>query len=155
MAGGTRPGAARVSRRVVLDTDVIVAALRSPAGASAELLRRALDGDLSVVVSVSLVLEYEAVATRDDQLVRIAASAADIRNVIDALVLTACRLHDVARLRPQLRDADDEHVLEAAVQGGADTIVTFNRRDFTGAARFGVEVMVPGDLLKELRNALS
>jgi len=54
--------------------------------------------------------------------------------------------------RPQLRDADDEMVLEAATNGGADAIVTFNQRDFLPAATtFGVRILTPGDYLPNLK----
>lgn len=53
--------------------------------------------------------------------------------------------------RPQLRDPGDELVLEAAVNGHADAIVTFNRRDFDVVAqRFGIELLIPAEVLKRI-----
>jgi predicted nucleic acid-binding protein len=53
------------------------------------------------------------------------------------------------RVWPSLRDADDDMVLEVAVNGRADAIVTFNRRDFR-PAKFGIEVLLPGAAIERL-----
>ena len=137
--------------RLVLDTNVLVAAIRSPSGASAEILRRVLRAELTMLASVPLYAEYEAVATRSDHLVRAAATVKEVENLLDAL---ATRLEPVEirfLWRPQLKDADDEMVLETAVNGRAEAIVTFNRRDFEPAAnRFGIAVLAPGEVLQRL-----
>jgi putative PIN family toxin of toxin-antitoxin system len=138
--------------RVVLDTDVIVAALRSPEGASARLLEFAADGLLVPLVSVGLALEYEVVCQRDDH--RRASGLK--RNEVDLFLrdlLALCRpvIADF-RWRPQLADADDEMVIETAINGGAVAIVTFNVRDFaTAPARFGIDVLRPADFLRSIR----
>lgn len=134
---------------IVLDTDVVVAALRSPTGASAEIVRSVLKGERHIAVSVAMVLEYEAVATRPEHLAASGLTAAQALAVIDALVAKAQPVMTHFRWRPQLRDADDEMVLEAAVNGRASAIVTFNRRDFTAAARFGIAVHLPAELLEK------
>lgn len=133
--------------RLVVDTDVLVAAVRSPRGASAELLRRVLKGEATLLASVPLFLEYEAVATRAEHLDAGGATEAEVLNLLDALagVAEPVELHFL--WRPQLRDPDDELVLEAAVNGRADAIVTFNHRDFTPAAQFGIDVMLPREAL--------
>jgi putative PIN family toxin of toxin-antitoxin system len=130
--------------RVVLDTDVIVAGVISSGGASRAWLLAALRGDVEALVSVPLVLEYEAVLKRPDSLKRARATTQDIDYMLDAL-LRAAVLVDVAFLwRPSLRDPGDEMVLETAVNGRADWLITFNARDFAGAARFGIKVGQPG-----------
>jgi putative PIN family toxin of toxin-antitoxin system len=137
--------------RLVLDTSVLVAAIRSPSGASAEILRRVLRAELTMLASVPLYAEYEAVATRSDHLARAAATVKEVENLLDAL---ATRLEPVEirfLWRPQLKDADDEMVLETAVNGRAEAIVTFNRRDFEPAAnRFGIAVLAPSEVLQRL-----
>ncbi len=136
----------------ILDTDVIVAMIRSRTGASAEVVRAALRGEIEIGLSVALAIEYEAVTTRAEHLSAGELSVAQALTVIDALISVAVSVGSHFRWRPQLRDADDEMVLEAAVNGGAAAIVTFNRKDFTVAAkRFGIEVVLPRQALEMLK----
>jgi len=137
--------------RVALDTDVVVAALRSPSGGAAEVLRLARSGRVKLVASVALVLEYEAVVTRSEHLRVIGATR---RQVLSALADMAA-MADVAQThfkwRPQLRDPTDEMVLEAAINGRARFLLSFNQRDFGGApARFGVRLCTPATFLRSL-----
>lgn len=138
--------------RVVLDTDVLVAALRSPAGGSAELLRLARAGKLQLVASVALVLEYEAVTTRPAQLRAIGRDEHEVLEIVTDIAALADAARGHFRWRPQLRDPNDELVLEAAINGRADALATFNRRDFGAApTRFGVRLCTPAELLRSLR----
>src|SRR4051794_22563194 len=114
----------------VIDTNVFVEALRSPAGASAELLRRVRQGGVVMLASVPLFAEYEAVATRPEHLDAAGAQRADIENVFDVLARFVERVEIHYLWRPRLRDPDDEMVLEVAVNGRADVIVSFNEADF-------------------------
>ena len=137
---------------VVLDTNIIVSALRSPKGASAELLRRVLDGIVPVIVSVPLVLEYEASCMEPRQRLVSGLSETDIGLVIEALCKVGRPVEIHFLWRPQLRDAADEMVLETAIAGGAEAIVTFNRRDFGDApARFGVALISPPEALERMK----
>ena len=137
---------------MILDTDVIVAAIRSSTGASAELVRRVLRGDLLIEASVALVLEYEAVSTRQAHLAAGGLSEAEALVVIDALAALARPIEIHFRWRPQLRDADDEMVLEAAINAQDRTIVTFNVRDFAMAVeKFGITVETPARFLRRLK----
>jgi putative PIN family toxin of toxin-antitoxin system len=135
--------------RVVLDTNVLVAAMRSRRGSSFELLTHLGRGTYDIAVSVALVLEYESVLLR-----HIASSQMNEQDVLD-LVDYMC---DVAiwqeiffLWRPALRDANDDLVLELAVAAGCDGIVTHNIRDFSGMDKFGVRVWRPAEFLHELR----
>ena len=139
--------------RVVLDTDVIVASLRSASGGSNALLREVALGRIVPLVTVALFLEYEAVLKRPEQ--RLAHGLGlDAIDRFLATLASACQGVEVSfRWRPQLADPNDEMVLEAAVNGGADALVTHNVRDFVrGAEKFGLRVLRPGELLKELRS---
>ena len=136
-------------RAYVLDTDVLVAAFRSGLGASRQILEKALAGEFELLLSVPLMFEYEAVLTRPEHLLASRASAEDVAAVLDSLAAVGKRVRLVFRWRPQLVDPNDDMVLETAVNGQADAIVTFNERDFNPvAARFGCRVMRPGEFLQ-------
>ena len=139
--------------RVVLDTDVIVTALRSAAGASNAVLREVALGRLAPLATPSLILEYEAVLKRPEQRLAHGLGLRDIDRFLASLA-SACEAVEVSfQWRPQLSDPNDEMVLEAAVNGRADALVTHNVRDFAkGAEKFGLRVVRPGELLKELRS---
>ena len=140
--------------RLVLDTDVVVAALRSDLGASRRLLLAALDRKLVVLASVPLMLEYEAVLTRPEHMDKIGVTAGEINEVLDALAAVAEPVALRFLWRPQLRDPADEMVLETAVNGGADYLVTFNTRHFGPAALpFGIRVSPPGAVWRKIRGA--
>jgi putative PIN family toxin of toxin-antitoxin system len=138
--------------RLVLDTDVLVAALRSDRGASRQLLISALDREIEVLVSVPLMLEYEAVLTRPEHLDASGLTSEQMNQFLDALakVLIPVRLRFL--WRPRLKDPADEMVLETAVNGGADRLATFNLRHLAAAARdFGIRVSRPRDVWKEVQ----
>ena len=131
--------------RVVLDTNVLVAAMRSPKGASARLVAAALHGEVIMVSNVGLFTEYEAVMTREEHLRAAGISLYEALAILDELAAVVVPASWVDLPRPQLRDRDDDMVLEAAVGGGADAIVTSERRTFAPAsAHFGISVLTPG-----------
>ena len=137
--------------RCVFDTNIILAGLRSPTGASRELLRRLGRKEIRVLASVPMLLEYEDVLKRPEHLRSINLTLEDV----DVFIATVTTLIEPVPLyflwRPQLRDPNDEIILEAAVNGQAQCIVTFNERDFRGGAhRFGIEVLRPGDFLRRI-----
>ena len=138
--------------RIVLDTSVLVAALRSRRGASNELLRRVAQSSLRPLVSTALFLEYEDVISRAEQRLATGMSERDIESFLAAHA-SACQPLEVHfRWRPQLSDPSDELVLEAAVNGMADALVTHNVRDFQVAAeRFDLRVLTPQQCLKEMK----
>lgn len=140
----------------VLDTDVVVAALRSDRGASRQLLLAALDRRFELLLSVSLILEYEAVLTRPTHLAACGLSSVEIGHVLDDLASVARSVLLSFRWRPQLSDPDDDMVLETAINGNADAIVTFNQRDFaTGIAGFRSAVILPSAALAQIRSLKS
>jgi putative PIN family toxin of toxin-antitoxin system len=138
--------------RLVADTDVLVAAIRSPAGASAALLVLLLERRATMLLSVALALEYEATAMRAEHLLAAKASERDVANLIDAIIDVIEPVEVHYQWRPQLSDAGDEMVLETAVNGRADAIVTFNRRHYGATpSRFGIDVISPTDALGRIR----
>lgn len=139
--------------KVVLDTDIIVTALRSVTGGSNAILREVAHGRLTPLVTPALFLEYEAVLKRPEHRLVHGMDLIDIDRFLSAFA-DACDPVEVSfQWRPQLYDANDEMVLEAAINGRADALITHNVRDFVkGATKFGLRVLRPGDVLKELRS---
>ena len=136
--------------RVVLDTNVLVAAARSRQGASFALLQALRADRFRLLASVPLFLEYEAVLKRPEQLSATARSAAQVDAFLDALTLRCEPVHLFYLWRPQLRDPADEMVLETALNGRADALVTFNVNDFAPAKRFALPVINPSTFLQQL-----
>jgi putative PIN family toxin of toxin-antitoxin system len=135
---------------IVLDTNVLVAGLRSRRGASYRLLSRVGDGSFVACVSVGLVFEYEAVLKRPGN--GLALTPGEVDDVLDYLVASS-RCQEIHFLwRPTLRDPSDDMVLEVAVAAGAERIVTFNTRDFAGSEAFGVSAVTPGGFLAEMED---
>ncbi len=137
---------------MVLDTDVVVAAMRSPRGASAEVLRAARQGRVTLLASMPLALEYEAVCSRSEH--RLAAGLSDYEAKVFVTAVVALTEPVLTHFlwRPQLRDAGDEMVLEAAINGRAEALVTFNVRDFRpAAAHFGLATLLPREVIGRIR----
>jgi putative PIN family toxin of toxin-antitoxin system len=138
--------------RLVLDTNVLVAALRSDRGASRQLLLSALERKVELLVSVPLMIEYEAVLLRPEQLRVFGLTARQVGEIIDALATVATPVHLRFLWRPKLKDPADEMVLETAVNGGAKQLVTFDFGHLAKAAReFGIRAL-PRDAWKEIQS---
>jgi len=130
-----------------------VAAVRSDRGASRALLVGALERRYPLLASVPLMLEYEAVVTRPEHLEAAKISSTDAAVLLDAIATIAEPIRISFLWRPMLPDPGDDLVLETAVNGGADAVVTFNRRDFAPAAeRFGLELLAPADAVRQMEN---
>jgi len=130
---------------VVIDTGVLVSALKSTRGASFVILSLLASGKFKFHLSVPLVCEYEAVLKRAS--LDLQWSFNEINELLDIICLVGVK-HDISYLwRPLLRDAGDEFVAELAVAAGVDAIVTYNVRDFKGMEKFGVEVVTPKEFL--------
>ncbi len=137
---------------VVLDTNVIIAGLRSKAGASFQLLGMLEQGQFGYLLSVPLLLEYEAILKRKEirQATQLSLDSIDV--VLDTLCELATETPIFYLWRPKLSDPQDDMVLELAVNGQADAIVTFNTNDFGNASEeFGIKLLTPGQFLHTLR----
>ena len=133
--------------KIVIDTNVLVSALRSRRGASFKLVSVLPSDEFSIAISVPLVLEYE------DALKRLESSAItsqDIGNFVDFLCKIGHHQEIFFLWRPFLPDPSDDHVLEVAVAAGCDAIVTYNKRNFKGIERFGLRVLDPREFLSEI-----
>jgi predicted nucleic acid-binding protein len=134
-----------------MDTDVLVAAVRSSRGASRVLLTAALEQRYPVLASVPLMLQYESILTGAEHLLAARISTIDVQVLLDAIALVATPVRISYLWRPTLPDPDDDLVLETAVNGHSEAVVTFNRRHFEPAvARFGIEVLAPAEAVRRL-----
>lgn len=135
--------------QIVLDTNVLITALRSSLGASYKLLTLiGQTNKFEINLSVPLVLEYEEVAKRLSK--DIGLSHEDIDDILDYLCAVANK-HDIFFLwRPFLRDPKDDMVLELAVEANCDFIVTYNEKDFSGVETFGLTVISPKTFLQQI-----
>lgn len=139
--------------RIVLDTDVIVAAMRSPTGASAAILRAVDAGQARLLSSVALILEYETQCTQPVHYEAAALSLLDAIVFVDAVAALSEPVELYFFWRPQLRDPGDEMVLETAINARADFIVTFNLRDYGQVPhRFGIGVLRPAEAIQRIRS---
>ena len=135
-----------MKENIVIDTNVLVSALRSRNGASFRLLELTGRGHFETVLSVPLVLEYEDVLAREYMPV----DNETVSDVLDYL----CRASKSRKVfylwRPVLRDAKDDHVLELAVEARCSSIITYNKRDFEGTQQFGIALETPLEFLQRL-----
>jgi predicted nucleic acid-binding protein len=134
---------------LILDTSVLISGLRSSLGASYVLLDLVGSGRFNIGLTAALVLEYEATCIKS--LPALNLTADDVKELLDYF----CHVGKLAairfRVRPSVADPDDELVLEAAIASGSEWIVTHNIRDMAaGAARYGIEVITPGEALRRL-----
>lgn len=130
---------------VTIDTNVLIGALKSNKGASHKLLMSLAEGAFVSNVSVPLFIEYESVAKRAGLIVGL--SEKDIDDILDYL-LSQSNIQKIFYLwRPFLKDPKDDLVLEIAVKAQCDYIITFNKRDFVGCEKFGIEVVTPYEFM--------
>lgn len=134
--------------RVVLDTNVIVAALRSKRGASFKLLSLLGEGRFEIALSVPLLLEYEDVLGR--YIPAGLYTQQEIDDFLDYVCHVAHRQSIFFLWRPFLPDPKDDMVLELAVAAGCEAVITHNQRDFVGTERLGVRIDAPRDFLRIL-----
>ena len=137
------------SINVILDTNVLYAGLYSSYGASYQVLNALEQGRIQIVLSTTLVFEYEEVLKRDQETLSL--TDKEIGVLLDDL----CRRsnHQVVYFhwRPCLSDPKDDHILELAVASSTSTIVTHNVRDFKRTTEFGIRAITPGQLLEVLK----
>lgn len=131
---------------------MIVAAMRSPGGGSAAILRAARREKVQLLVSVPLAIEYEAVCIRPEHQIVAGLSEQEMHIFVDAVTAMTEPVKIHFLWRPQLRDPSDEMALESAVNGRADLLVTFNERDNgTVPERFGIQVTTPRRAIERIR----
>ncbi len=132
-------------RKIVIDTNVFISALRSRKGASFRLLSMVGTAKFDFCISVPLILEFETVAKRNAS--SLGLDSSDIDDILDYLCLAGNKRHIFYLWRPLLKDPKDDMVLEVAVESGCRWIVTFNKRDFKGCETFGINLATPQEFL--------
>ncbi|MCP3849488.1 MAG: putative toxin-antitoxin system toxin component, PIN family [Gammaproteobacteria bacterium] len=137
---------------VVIDTNVLISALRSKQGASHKLLLLLANDTYTPNVSVPLFVEYESVAKRIGLVSEL--NSNDINSILDYF-LSKSNIRKIFYLwRPFLKDQKDDLVLEVAVESQSEYIITFNTLDFSGSEKFGVKIVTPYEFMK-VRGLLS
>jgi putative PIN family toxin of toxin-antitoxin system len=137
--------------RIVLDTSVVISSLRSEQGASAEVIRRAMLGDFTVLMDHKLAYEYRDVAFRGRHLHATGKSREQITDVLRLIEAQAEAVRVYFTPRPLSPDPKDDMVLDVAINGQADAIVTFNRRHFEAAGLdYNIEIVSPAELLTRI-----
>ena len=132
--------------RVVLDTNVLVAGMRSRRGASFEMLSLLGSPHFEVCVSVPLVFEYEDVLIRE----ALALPRSMVNDVLDYLCHVAHKQQIHFLWRPFLMDPKDDLVVEVSVASQSTSIITFNLKDFSSVTQFGIRAETPGDFLDRI-----
>lgn len=134
--------------QIVLDTNIVVTALRSKRGASFKLISLIDKAPFETNLSVPLVFQYEEVLRRQRHSLHITQDG--IADFLDYLCSVA-NLHEIYFLwRPYLPDPQDDMLLDLAVKAGCKYIVTYNKRDFRGAEMFGIEVVTAKEFLERI-----
>jgi putative PIN family toxin of toxin-antitoxin system len=137
--------------RIVLDTSVLISALRSEKGASAEVIRRATLGEMTILMDSKLAYEYRDVAFRTQKLHGSGKSREQTAAILDLIEAQAEAVNIYFTPRPLSPDPNDDMVLDVAINGNASAIVTFNSKHFReAAARYNIGVLTPAELLAEI-----
>ena len=131
--------------KIILDTSCVFSGLYSSSGASYQILSLVAKGLIIPILSNPLIYEYEDVLKRKCE--KLELSLDEIDQFLNGICAVGVQKEVSFMWRPQLRDADDEHILELAVVSEAKVIVTHNVRDFSGAERFGITIYQPSEFL--------
>jgi putative PIN family toxin of toxin-antitoxin system len=138
--------------RIVLDTASFVTAVRSSEGAAGEVLRMVFREELVPLMDLKLGLEYRDVALRSEHVRASALSKREILELIQAIEAFAEPVEVVMKTRPLSSDPSDDMILDVAINGRAEALVTSNKRHFAAAGkRFGIQVLTPAELLEKMR----
>ena len=132
---------------IVLDTNVLISALRSRQGASYKLLSLIDNGNFILNISVPLFLEYESVAYRES--LNSPLGKSDIEDILNYIAQVSSKRDIFYLWRPFLKDSKDDLVLEVAVESRSKVIVTYNKKDFVGIDKFGIKALTSREFLEK------
>jgi putative PIN family toxin of toxin-antitoxin system len=134
--------------QIVIDTNVLVTALRSSRGASYKLLTMLNDTRWQLNISTTLILEYEEILKREQD--RLNLNDQDIDNLIEGICTIANQRSIFYLWRPVAKDPDDDFLIDLAVECQASFIITYNRKDLEAAEKFGVKLLTPKQFLQHI-----
>lgn len=134
--------------QIVIDTNVLVAGLRSKRGASYKLLTMLKDERWQVNVSITLIFEYEEVLKRERA--SLGLSLTDIDELLDGICTIANKRSIFYLWRPTASDPDDDFLLDLAMESQSDFIITFNKKDLREAEKFGIISLSPKEFLQKV-----
>jgi len=140
--------------KVVLDTNIIISGLYSKRGASYQLLRAAISGELTIVISPLLAFEYEGKLHQKIEEGFLSVSKEHCARILDALFAASVVIWKPVQIRPMLLDLSDDKILECAISGNCTHIVSFNKRHFPVAIThpYGIDVAAAGEFLRIWRS---
>lgn len=130
---------------IIIDTCVLVSALKSQLGASFKILSLLRSGKFRVHLSTALVLEYEDVLKRPSM--NLSLTEREIDKLLDVLCLVGEKHKLFYSWRPLLKDENDDFIGELAINAQIDAVVTHNIRDFQNITKFGIKVLTPQEFL--------
>ena len=139
-----------MTRTIVVDTSIVISALIGSQGPSRKVIRKCLLNDYTPLISNSLFLEYEDVSSRERIINLCSITNEEKRKLLNAFY-HVCHWVSIHYLwRPNIRDEGDNFLIELAVAGNADYIVTNNINDFKNAQlKFpNIQIVTPEQLLR-------
>jgi putative PIN family toxin of toxin-antitoxin system len=131
---------------IIIDTCVLVSALKSQFGASFKILSLLRSNLFRIHLSTALVLEYEDVLKRPELNLNLTTN--EIDKLLDILCLLGEKHQIFYQWRPLIRDEKDDFIGELAINSQADILVTHNVKDFRQLAKFGIRVLTPKEFLQ-------
>lgn len=132
--------------KIVIDTNVLISALRSRKGASFKLFSLLDSGKFVLNISVPLLLEYESIAMRELDSLNL--NEEDINDFLDYICTIGNKCKIFYLWRPYLKDVKDDFILELAFNSESDFIITYNKKDFKKIEKFGINVLNPKEFLE-------
>ena len=138
--------------KIVIDTSVWISALITKESQARELLRLVFYAKLFPQISEALFREYEEVMKRK-KIQSLTPLSQEEQNELFEAYLSRCKWNEIYYMwRPNLKDENDNFVVELAVASGAEAIITYNVKDFKNAELiFKHKIMTPEDFIKEMR----
>ena len=135
--------------KIVINTNVILTALRSTKGASFKLLSVIDSKKFKIFLSVPLFVEYESLVKRNKEILDLSLST--INDILNYLAEISSKREIYFLWRPFLKDPKDDLVLEVAVESSSDFIISYNKKDFRNVDKFGLKVLTPHEFLKLIK----